>query len=93
MGYPRMWQKISGFETYRVSFDGRVKNESGRVLKQFLRDGRLCVNLYGNGKHHHQLVAHLVLEAFVGPRCGNNQSVYKDGNTRNVHVSNLAWKK
>ena len=83
------------YKDYLISDDGRVfsslraGNKPYRELKRRVSSaGYEQVFVYGRLR----LVHVLVLEAFIGPRPSpDHVSMHLDGNTRNNHVSNLAW--
>jgi NADH:ubiquinone oxidoreductase subunit C len=51
----------------------------------------LAVDLWKYGDRYHKKIHLLVLEAFVGPRPEGYEAAHLDDNSRNNHVSNLAW--
>lgn len=69
-------------------------NRRGRIIAPYRvsnnknRQGALSVNL---GRAHRFRVAHLVLEAFVGPRPEGAIALHFDDDSSNNHVSNLRW--
>jgi hypothetical protein len=101
------WRDIAGSDGYQVSNHGQVRsltrtimggpeNKSkikrrGRILQPQPTDrGLLRVHL---GSMVKRTVAHLVLEAFVGPKPPKLEARYIDGRKDNVCVSNLYWGK
>lgn len=101
------WRPIAGHPGYEVSDKGRVRSlprvvmggpekktkihRRGRVLKNhILRRGHIRVHL---GADKSRYVAHLVLEAFIGPRPPRLEAGYRDGNPLNVAAGNLVWKR
>ena len=89
------WRQVMG-TTYRVSNTGLVVGPRGRVLTP-MRTGtkrtssqRSKVRLSTNPIDDRD-VAHLVLEAFVGPRPDGCVAMHLDDNSANNDVSNLRW--
>lgn len=101
------WLPVIGFEGYyEVSDHGRVRSLDRVIIdcrgrRRRLRswvlsprsdeDGRLRVELSVDGVHYTQLVHHLVLTAFVGPRPPGLVGCHWDGNNQHNHLSNLRW--
>ena len=95
-------KEIPGFENYCITKDGRVWSKQridphghkrkGRWLKSKVsHEGRLCVNLYKNGKLYTKKIHHLVLETFVGPCPKAMETRHLDGNRQNNKLENLKW--
>ena len=89
------WKKVRGFPDYSVSNTGLIRSDkSGRILSlsenQF---GVLCVGMMKNGKQRHRSVALLVAKAFLPTRRDAfDTPINLDGDRRNNHVDNLAWR-
>lgn len=82
------------------SLDHDVKNSRGsgsrKVIGRILKPKKGGNNPYlqvtlSNGKHYYRAIAHLVLEAFAGPRPEGSQAAHNDGNPVNNHLNNLRW--
>jgi hypothetical protein len=89
------WRDVGpDYPGYEVSNCGRVRNASTmRVLNPWGHD-RLAVGLVNrhDGKQHKRFVHELVLEAFVGPRPGDNyDGCHQDGDGHNNNLDNLRW--
>lgn len=91
---------VVGFEShYEVSNLGNVVsirtnhgNARRRPLKNGVtQDGYLRVELSKSGKRFKKHVAHMVLEAFVGPRPEGMHCCHEDDNPANAALSNLRW--
>lgn len=96
------WLPVVGFEDrYEVSDFGGVRsvmNNRGRAkaptllsLQKHAKTGYWQVNFKRDGKVLRPYVAHLVLEAFVGPRPDGLVACHGDGNKDNNAKSNLRW--
>jgi hypothetical protein len=92
------WRTIPGWQAYQVSNQGRVRR-GVRALKPIpVQSGAspdykplyVCLS---RGWHDHPKfkVAHLVLEAFVGPRPAGYEARHLDDDQANNALSNLAW--
>lgn len=91
------WREVPGFPEYLVSDEGAVlssprKGTPGGVLAPWVgRKGYLKVTLNCHGARRNAAVAHLVLEAFVGPRPPGQEARHLDGNPLRNVLENLAW--
>jgi hypothetical protein len=101
------WLPVVGHEGYEVSNWGRVRSIArtldcggnqqrghvrfykGRLLSPWIvkSSGYLNVSIYSKKFH----IAHLVAEAWIGPRPGGFQIDHKDGNKQNNCVWNLRY--
>lgn len=88
-----VWKDVVGYEgLYFVSSLGRIKNASGKILKQTPIDGRyLRVSLWKDGKQKTGKVHHIVATAFIGPRPDGMECCHNDGNIINNFDMNLRW--
>lgn len=89
------WAQISEFPDYYVSTFGEVMNfETKRILKPSSTSrGALKVGLISGGKQHTRVVKLLVARAFVyGETDIFDTPINLDGNARNNHVENIAWR-
>jgi len=101
-----IWRPVIGHEDgYEVSSLGRVRSlarkcasKSGersvptRLLKPDYRRGYPSVTLYKNGKKTRETTAHLVAQAFIGPKPEDAEELcHNDGNRGNSSVGNLRW--
>lgn len=89
------WQPIRLFPEYSVSDHGRIRaDKSGRILalneNQY---GVLQVGMMRDGEQRHRSVPLLVAKAFL-PEPGGpfDTPINLDGDRRNNHVDNLAWR-
>lgn len=87
------WADIVGYEgLYLVSDDGRVKSAAtGNDLRQSVRNGYKCVNLWRDNKYKTKKVHRLVAQAFVPNPSQKTQINHIDGNKANNHANNLEW--
>lgn len=94
------WRPVVGFEDYyQVSDEGDVvstRNNHGnprwRPVKPGVTwDGYLRCGLSKSGVKSKKHVAHMVLEAFVGPRPEGMLACHNDDNGLNAKLSNLRW--
>ena len=99
-----VWRPIPGWEDlYQVSSLVRIRRSAPHIppsspllqraiLKPFIHDGCLKVNLSGKGgRQERRQIAHLYLLAFVGPRPPGAECCHKDGNPTNNDPANLYW--
>lgn len=85
-----IWKRVTGYEdSYMVSNMGRVLGiKRNRILRAYVVKGNyLVVNLSGDKKYVHRLVATEFLNPISGKTCIN----HKDGDKFNNKVSNLEW--
>jgi transcriptional regulator of met regulon len=99
------WLPIAEYVgVYEVSSLGRVRSLTRivqgkwprRIPTKILRltkhnKGYRCVTLYRDGRPNKQLVHHLVLEAFVGPRPPDKEGCHGDRDRTHNDVENLRW--
>ena len=91
--FVEIWKVVDGYENYKVSSLGRVKNvKTGRILKGSDRgNGYLTVVLYKNKKaktfNVHQLIGKAFLVNPENKRCID----HKDRDRKNNKVSNLRY--
>lgn len=100
------WRPVPGWEGwYEVSDDGRVRSVDrvvitrngrrlhwrGRERKAVLYRGYPRVGLHRPGEHKITPVHHMVLWAFVGPCPQGHETLHRDGDPTNAHLSNLRW--
>ena len=87
------WRKIKGFDTYSVSNQGEIRNDTrGRILKpQPSTCGYLYVHLVKNRRKYMCYVHRLVDAAFIGNPNNLPQIDHIDGNKENNCVDNLRW--
>lgn len=88
-----IWKEIEGFENYRVSTLGRVKNNKNEILKQHKtkKTGYVFVNLYKDGKNHIKTVHRLVAMEFISNPDNLSDVDHIDNNKENNNVYNLQW--
>lgn len=97
------WRPVAGCSRYEIRQDGALRRVSSvsrwsadRVLKPFTKPGapkRVVIGLIDNAnKRVLRSVAELVATAFLGSALYARSIVeHLDGNTNNLHVSNLRW--
>ena len=93
-----MWKDITGFEgRYEVSDAGEVRNARTKYALTPMRTGtkrpgsqRSKVRLSSNPRRDFD-VAHLVLEAFVGPRPVGHVVLHTNDDSTDNRVANLKW--
>ena len=97
-----IWKPVVGLETrYEVSNLGRVRslmsNAGPRKTPTMLKlqkhpdSGYWQVNFKVKGVATRPYVAHLVLEAFVGPRPAGKECCHDNGNVDDNTIGNLRW--
>lgn len=89
---------IPGFPDYFVSESGKVYSEKSGFRRQLRTSannvGFLAVRLHRTGRRPiNNLVHHLVLLAFVGPRPPGQMARHRDGNPQNNQLSNLTYRR
>ena len=101
-GKIEVWKPISGFENYKISNLGRIKNTVFRnryttMLKERIltpsKNGRgyLFVYLSKNDNRKMKTIHRLVAEAFIENPNGYPVINHRDGNKENNFVDNLEW--
>lgn len=90
------WKPIKGFPGYQVSDYGRIYSDKTGTMMSFSMNttGTLKVNLMRQREIITRSVPVLVAEAFLGgrPRQENMTPIHVDGDPRNNHADNLAWR-
>jgi hypothetical protein len=86
------YRDVDGFNGYKVSNFGNLKNKKGKILKfREDKDGYKRTNLYKDNKPHTFYIHKLVAIAFI-PNSENKPKVdHIDRNHHNNHISNLRW--
>lgn len=85
-----VWQGVSGYPNYEVSDLGRIRNITSWHVLTPMWNGRAKVRLDTKPRADFD-VAHLVAEAFIGPRPEGGVVMHLDDDPRNNAVSNLRW--
>ena len=88
-----VFKEIKGFESYKISNQGKVINKEGLELKHRSLAGRgyLQVNLWDGKKHHKKYIHRLIAEAFI-PNPNNYRTVnHINGNRVDNRIENLEW--
>ena len=95
------WKSVVGFEAhYQVSDCGQVKSMkyhggfriTPRIMKQKPTGaGYLRVSLCIDSKITMKMVAHMVIEAFIGERPDGMVVCHNDGDNQNNHLTNLRY--
>src|SRR5574343_1484931 len=83
------WLPVAGTNgIYEISDRGNVRRAQPLRMLKGSNDGKsyLRVNLSINGRVTTRYIAHMVLEAFVGPRPEGNEARHLDGNPLNNSV-------
>lgn len=87
-----VWKKINEFPNYYISNKGNVrKGVDDKVLKTFIKNGYMSINLYNEYGCKSKYVHRLVAEAFLENPNNYPQINHKDENRCNNVVSNLEW--
>ena len=95
--HPEQWRAVPGYEgLYSVSDLGRVRSHNaakGRILKPRVLEGTgyRAITLCRNGLKSYRHVAHLVLEAFVGPRPRGYHACHGNSIRTDNRLTNLRW--
>ena len=84
------WKKIDGYEHYMVSDLGKVRNRR-KVLKGYIDDNYLHVDLSSSGRSRSHRVHRLVLAAFVGPCPEGMECRHLNGKSTDNRLGNLKW--
>ena len=87
------WKPIDGFDIYRASNRGEIKNiKTGRMLKGSLHHVGYSVFLTNNeGKIKERNVAHLIAELFIENPKNYRYVVHIDNDKSNNKSTNLKW--
>lgn len=89
---PEEWRPVPDAPLYESSNLGRVRRiRYVPVVGARDRNGYYRANLAIDGGRKHKPIAHLVAEAFLGPRPEGMHVAHLDGNPRNNCVANLAY--
>jgi hypothetical protein len=68
-----------------------IGSEWRRLKGSSLPSGRRYIKVCAQGKKRNRYVAHLILEAFVGPRPEGLEACHNDGDLGNNRPDNLRW--
>lgn len=91
-GWPGYWVGDDGSVWSRRDYRGGTAAAWHRLSPRADRDGYLSVTLYRDRRRNTVKVAHLVLEAFIGPRPDGTESAHwPDTDVRNNAATNLRW--
>lgn len=86
------YRDVDGFNGYKVSNFGNLKNKKGKILKfREDKDGYKRTNLYKDNKPHTFRIHTLVAKAFIANPENKNVIDHIDRNHQNNHISNLRW--
>lgn len=94
------WKQVPGFQSYKVSNDGRVRRaidgrryKAGYELtpKPHQRGYRYFILSDDAGKPQTRLAHRLVLEAFVGPCPEGMEACHNNGDRTDNRLENLRW--
>lgn len=83
--------KYKEYHGYKIHEDGTITGLNGRPVKQRIRNNRREIKLNVDGKRKNFIVSRLVYCVFY-PFDWNDKNLcvsFKDGNSLNVHLSNL----
>lgn len=93
------WRHVPGTnDMYQISSYGRVRSfqrdPNGKIMKTSYSKGTKTISICFETGRKTVLVHKLIAEAFILRKKPDYENViHLDGNTRNNHVSNLAWVK
>lgn len=85
-----VWKAIAGHPNYEVSPRGVVRNATTKLQLSPMRTGRAMVRLSTHPRIDRN-VAHIVAEAFIGPRPSGAVLMHIDDDPYNNAVENLRW--
>lgn len=92
LGSSKVFYTILGFDKYAINNDGEVRvKETGEVIPHKIINNHVYVTITNmNGKTHNVPVAKILLYVKVGDV--HNSIIFNDGDTKNIHSSNLSYK-
>ena len=87
------WRSIKGFDGYKVSSNGRVKNRNGKIMKPYRNKstGYMMIRLWKDKKHNTKTVHRLVANAFISKDNDDFVVNHIDGDKTNNCIENLEW--
>lgn len=87
-----MWKAIKGFNSYEVSFCGKVRNSAkGKILKPEVNtSGYERVTLCSEGQKHRKFVHQIVAENWIGKESGKVVN-HLNGDRRDNRACNLEY--
>jgi len=89
-----LWKDVKNYEDlYEVSDVGVVRAKRTGLLLKLMDNGAgyMGVSLCKGGVYHRRYIHRLVAQAFIENPEGKPQVMHLDHNSKNNHVSNLAW--
>ncbi|CAL5978860.1 Conserved_hypothetical protein [Hexamita inflata] len=86
------FKQITGYENYIVYENGQVTNiNNGKVLKPWITNGYLQIQLSKNNKRKFYYIHVLVAQEFIGQKPDNFDTDHCDRNSLNNHYTNLRY--
>ena len=86
-----MIKKIEDYN-YTININGEVTNiKTNKVLKQYINQRRVLVELWKNNKKKHFLVHRLIAKAFIPNPDNKPQINHINGNSLDNRIENLEW--
>ncbi len=79
------------FAGYTIREDGEIRSRFGRVIKQQIRSGYICVELWKSGKGKKYLVHRILAQSFIPNHECKPQVNHIDGVKTNNELNNLEW--
>lgn len=87
------WKDIKNYQgIYQISSFGKIKNNKGKILKQFKNHkGYLVIQLSKNGDSKNYIVHRLVAKEFIPNPENKPQINHKNCNKEDNRIDNLEW--
>ncbi len=91
-GFLSFTKPVPNFSSYVADKIGNIYNRNhGKILKPYMKNGYLTVDLYKNKKMYHKKIHRLMLETFVGPCPRGMESCHNNGIKTDNRPENLRW--
>ena len=88
-----VWKQVEGYENYKVSSHGRLRNTKTRTYLNGSADkrGYIIMGLSKQNKCRNYVLHRLIAQAFIENPERKEIVKHRDGNNGNNNVTNLYW--